>query len=34
MEILKRVKDRALEKHCLLTLEEFGEIAKNVLDKA
>jgi isopropylmalate/homocitrate/citramalate synthase len=34
MEILKRVKDRALEKHCLLTLEEFGEVAKSVLDKA
>ena len=34
MEILKRVKDKALEKHDLLTLEEFGEIAKTVLDKA
>jgi len=34
MEILKRVKDKALEKHDLLTLEEFGDIAKTVLDKA
>ena len=33
MEIVKRVKDKAFEKYGLLTLEEFGEIAKDVLDK-
>jgi len=33
MEILKKVKDKALEKHSLLTLEEFGEIAQGLLDK-
>ncbi|MBN1333617.1 MAG: pyruvate carboxyltransferase [Synergistales bacterium] len=33
MEILKNIKDKALEKHSLLTLEEFGEIAKRVLDR-
>lgn len=34
MEIVKKVKDKAFEKYGLLSLEEFGEIAKNVLDKA
>jgi len=33
-EILKRVKDRALENRSLLTVEEFGEIATSVLDKS
>jgi len=33
-EILKRIKDKALEKRCLLSLEEFGEIATTVLDKS
>ena len=33
MEIVKRVKDKAFEKYGLLTLEEFGEIAKTVLDR-
>jgi len=33
-EILKRIKDKALEKRCLLSIEEFGDIATTVLDKA
>jgi isopropylmalate/homocitrate/citramalate synthase len=33
-EILKRIKDTALEKRRLLTIEEFGEIATSVLDKS
>lgn len=33
MQILKKVKEKALDKHALLTLEEFGDIAKTVLDK-
>lgn len=34
MEILKRIKDKALSKHRLLTLEEFRDVAKSVLDKS
>ncbi|NLO55815.1 MAG: pyruvate carboxyltransferase, partial [Thermovirga sp.] len=33
-EILKKIKDTALEKRRLLTIEEFGEIATSVLDKS
>ena len=33
-EILKKIKDTALEKRRLLTVEEFGEIATSVLDKS
>ncbi len=33
MRIVKRVKDKAFAKYGLLTLEEFGEIAKDELDK-
>lgn len=33
-EILKRIKDKALDKRCLLSIEEFGEIATSVLDNS